>query len=197
MFHERLTCARARSRCSRPERWQPKVPFSWCRCQILVVDYRWGSVGSDETAITIPGGLEKLTFFTGTGRHRAQFAHFFRGQVGSWRPLGVGLVAGSRLYRIRHRCGSLVLSESPGSKPWPFIAQNEWTCYRTGRARRTRRVLVRGSGSTMNRHTHIAATKTQRAENEGRGRHTHTTDTLRARCDGRRERSGQRAPDSI
>ena len=61
------------------------------------------------------------------------------------------------------------------------------TCYRTS-AQKTRRVLVRGSGSTMNRHTHIAATKTRRAENEGRGRHTHTTDTLRARCDGRRER---------
>ena len=71
------------------------------------------------------------------------------------------------------------------------------TCYRTRRAQKTRRVLVRGSGSTMNRHTHIAATKTRRAENEGRGRHTHTTDTLRARCDGRRERSGRRAPNSI
>ena len=59
-------------------------------------------MGSDETAITIPGALEKLTFFTGTGRHRVQIAHFFRGQVGSWRPLGVGLVVCKRLHRIRH-----------------------------------------------------------------------------------------------
>ena len=35
-----------------------------------------------------------------------------------WRPLGVGLVVGKRLYRIRRRRGSLVLSERPGSKPW-------------------------------------------------------------------------------
>ena len=72
-------------------------------------------MGSDETAITILGALEKLTFFTGTGRHRAQITYFFRGQIGSWRPLGVGLVVGSRLHRIRRRCGGLVLSESPGS----------------------------------------------------------------------------------
>ena len=38
-------------------------------------------------------------------------------------PLGVGLVVGGRLYRMRHRCGSLVLPESPGSKPWLFIAK--------------------------------------------------------------------------
>ena len=79
-------------------------------------------MGPDETAITIPGALEKLTFFTGTGRHRVQIAHFFRGQIGSWRPLGVGLVVGKRLYRIRHRCDSLVLPEGPGSKQWPKAA---------------------------------------------------------------------------
>ena len=77
LFHGRPTCARSRCRCSRPERGQPEVPFSACRCHILVVDYQWGSMGSDETAITIPGALEKLTFFTGTGRHRVQIAHFF------------------------------------------------------------------------------------------------------------------------
>jgi hypothetical protein len=37
--------------------------------------------------------------------------------VGSWRSLGVGLVVGSRLYRIRRRRDRLVLSESLGSKP--------------------------------------------------------------------------------
>ena len=74
-------------------------------------------MGSDETAITIPGALKKLTFFTGTGRHRVQIAHFFRGQIGSWRSLGVGLVVGKRLRRLRHLCSSLVVSEGPGSKP--------------------------------------------------------------------------------
>ena len=34
-------------------------------------------MGSDEIAITIPGALEKLTFFTGTGRHRVQILYFF------------------------------------------------------------------------------------------------------------------------
>ena len=80
-------------------------------------------MGPSETAITIPGALEKLTFLSGTGRHRVQITHFFRGQIGSWRPLGVGLVVGKRLHRIRRRCGSLVLSESPGNKPWPIAAK--------------------------------------------------------------------------
>ena len=49
---------------------------------------------------------------TGTRRHRAQITHFFRGQIGSWRPLEVGLVVGSRLHRLRQRGGSLELPES-------------------------------------------------------------------------------------
>ena len=65
LFHGRPTCARSRCRCSRPERGQPKVPFSWCRCHILVIDYRWGSMGSDETAITILGGPLVIDVFDG------------------------------------------------------------------------------------------------------------------------------------
>ena len=87
-------------------------------------------MGSDETVITIPGALEKLTFFTGAGRHRVQIIYFFRMQIGSWRPLGLGLVVGRRQHRIRRRCGSLVLSESAGSKPCPFIAKDEWAAER-------------------------------------------------------------------
>ena len=87
-------------------------------------------MGSDETAITIPGALEKLTFFTGTGRHRVQIAHFFRGQIGSWRPLGVGLVLGKRLSRIRRRCGSLVSSESPESHCQVIHAIDAWSAER-------------------------------------------------------------------
>jgi hypothetical protein len=44
-----------------------------------------------------------LTFFTGTGRHRVQITYFLWWQIGSWRPLGVGLGSGGRLRRMR-RC---------------------------------------------------------------------------------------------
>ena len=64
-------------------------------------------MGSDETASTIPGGLEKLTFFTGTGRHRAQIIYFFRMQIGSQTPSGIGLMVGSRLDRMRRFLGPL------------------------------------------------------------------------------------------
>ena len=63
MFHDRPTCASSRCRCSRPERGQPKVAFSRCRCQILVVDYRWGSIGSDETATATTGGPRVIGVF--------------------------------------------------------------------------------------------------------------------------------------
>ena len=68
--------------------------------------------------------------YTGTGRHRAQITHFFRGQIGSWRSLGVGLVVGSRLYSIRHRCGSLLLSGSPGSQTSAKAAKTSWPAER-------------------------------------------------------------------
>jgi len=42
-----------------------------------------------------------LTFLTGTGRHRVQIAHFFRGKIGSWTPSGIGLGSGGRLDRAR------------------------------------------------------------------------------------------------
>ena len=72
-------------------------------------------MGSNETATATTGGPRVIAYLTGTGCYRAQIIYFFRGQIGSWRPLGVGPVVGKRLYRTRHRCGSLVLSESPGS----------------------------------------------------------------------------------
>ena len=70
-----------------------KVPFSWCRCHILVVDYRWGSMGPDETAITIPGALEKLTFFTGrapSGPNYLLFSDVDRLADSLWDRSGVG-----------------------------------------------------------------------------------------------------------
>ena len=78
--------------------------------------------------------------------------------------------------------------------PGPFHSPR--TYYRTCRAQKTRRVLVRGSGSTMNRHTHTQPQNARRATNEGRERCTHTADTLRARRGGRRERSGRHTPNS-
>ena len=44
-----------------------KVPFSACRTHIFVIDYRWGSMGSDETAITIIGGPRVIDVFYGNG----------------------------------------------------------------------------------------------------------------------------------
>ena len=115
MFHDRPTCARSRSRCSRPERGRSKVPFSWCRCHILVTDYRWGSMGPNEPATATTGGPRVIDVFYGDGAPSGPITHFLWWQIGSWRPLGVGLVVGRRLYRIRRRCGSLVLPESPRS----------------------------------------------------------------------------------
>ena len=62
-------------------------------------------MGSTETATASTGALEKLTFFTGTGRHRAQIIYFFRGQLGARTRSGLGLIVGSRLYRIRRFLG--------------------------------------------------------------------------------------------
>ncbi len=78
-------------------------------------------MGSEETAITIPGALEKLTFFTGTGRHRAQIIYFLWWQIGSWRPHGVGLVVGSRLYRMRR-----FLGPSGGSEAIARLFMVQW-----------------------------------------------------------------------
>ena len=73
-------------------------------------------MGSNETATATTGGPRVIAYLTGTGRHRAQIIYFFWIQIGSWGSLEVGLVVGTRLHRIRHRCRSLVLSESPGSQ---------------------------------------------------------------------------------
>ena len=58
-------------------------------------------MGPSETAITIPGALEKLTFLTGTGRHRVQITYFFRMQIGSRTPSGIGLGSGGHRHRKR------------------------------------------------------------------------------------------------
>ena len=60
-------------------------------------------MGSDETAITIPGGPRVIDVFHGNGAPSGPNYTLFS---------GAGLVVGSRLYRIRRRCGGLVLPES-------------------------------------------------------------------------------------
>ena len=60
-------------------------------------------MGPSETAITIPGALEKLTYLTGTRRHRVQIIYFFQMRIGSRTPSGLGLGSGDRLHRMRRR----------------------------------------------------------------------------------------------
>ena len=91
-------------------------------------------MGSDETAITIPGGLEKLTFFTGTGRHRVQIIYFFRMQIGSRAPSGIGLGSGSRRHRMRRCLGlSRELWIENFGKSWSSALERQgpWEMYLT------------------------------------------------------------------
>ena len=62
-------------------------------------------MGSNETAITIPGGPRVIAYLTVTGHHRAQNIYFFRKQIGSQTPSGIGLGSGSRPRRMRVRLG--------------------------------------------------------------------------------------------
>ena len=76
-------------------------------------------MGSNETATATTGGPRVIDVFYGNGAPSGPNCTLFSGQIGSWRPLAVGLVVGSRLRRIRPRCASLVLFERPGSKTCP------------------------------------------------------------------------------
>ena len=87
-------------------------------------------MGSNETAMATTGGPRVIDVFAGDGAPSGPNYALFSGQIGSWRSLGVGLVVGSRLCRIRRRCGGLVLPESPESKPWLFIAKAVWSAER-------------------------------------------------------------------
>ena len=70
-------------------------------------------MGSNETATATTGGPRVIAYLTVTGHHRAQIVYFFRIQIGSRTPSGLGLRSGSRLERVRR---FLVLPESSGSK---------------------------------------------------------------------------------
>ena len=79
-----------------------------------------------------------MTFLAGMGRHRTPDPYFFRGQIGSRKSLGVDLVVGSRLHRIRLRLG---LPESSESKTWGISGQAECLAERNARY-----VSIDGSG---------------------------------------------------
>ena len=58
-------------------------------------------MGSDETAITIPGGPWVIDVFYGNGCHRDQINYFFRWQIGSRAPSGIGRRSVCPLDRVR------------------------------------------------------------------------------------------------
>ena len=60
-------------------------------------------MGSNETDTATTGAPKKLTFLTGTGRHRVQIIYFFRMLIGSRARSGVCLGSGSRRHRMRQR----------------------------------------------------------------------------------------------
>jgi len=72
-------------------------------------------MGSSETATATTGGPRVIDVFDGNGAPSAPIIYFVRMQIGPRTSAGVALIVGKRLHRIRHRCSSLVLSESPGS----------------------------------------------------------------------------------
>ena len=62
-------------------------------------------MGSNETAITIPGGPRKIVIFDVQGRAKAQIKHFFGMEIGSRTPSALDLLLVRRLHRIRGCAG--------------------------------------------------------------------------------------------
>ena len=58
-------------------------------------------MGSNETAAATTGGPRVIDVFDGDGVLAAQIIYFFRMQIGSQTPSGIGLGSGSRLDRMR------------------------------------------------------------------------------------------------
>ena len=87
-------------------------------------------MGSNETATATTGGPRVIDVFDGNGAPSGPNCTLFPGADRLLEASGGRSGGGSRLHRIRRRCGGLVLSESPGSKPWPFIAKDEWAAER-------------------------------------------------------------------
>ena len=87
-------------------------------------------MGPDETATATTGGPRVIGVFAGNGAPSGPNCTLFRGQIGSQTPSGIGLGSGSPRDRIRRRCGSLVLSESPGSHCQVIHVKTPWAAER-------------------------------------------------------------------
>ena len=136
LFHDRPTCARSRCRCSRPERGQPKVPFSACRCHILVVDYRWGSLGSDEAAKATTGGPRVIDVFYGDGAPSGPNYLLFsdvdwlagslydRSGVG-WSPMPHALVLGAPQRALDRKLWGIMVQSNRAQRTL-LICMNRW-----------------------------------------------------------------------
>ena len=76
---------------------------------MLVIDYQWGSMGSDETAITVPGGPRVIDVFDGNDGRRdfvetwMRLSHFE--EVFHPSELGRALI---RFLPMRRRCSDAV-----------------------------------------------------------------------------------------
>ena len=77
---------------------QPKVPSRGVDA-IFVIDYRWGSMGSEETAARRLLGAPVIDVFYGNGAPSGPNYLLFRMQIGSRTPSEMGLGSGSRLGR--------------------------------------------------------------------------------------------------
>ena len=65
-------------------------------------------MGSNETAITIPGGPRKIVIFDAQRCAKAQIKHFFGMQIGSRTPSGLGPLLLRRLRRTRCCAGRAI-----------------------------------------------------------------------------------------
>ena len=86
-------------------------------------------MGSDETATATTGGPRVIDVFNGNGCHQAQIIYFFRMQIGSRTPSGIGLGSGSRLRRMRESLGlprELWIEIFGGS--WSRAIERKGTC---------------------------------------------------------------------
>ena len=61
-------CARSKQTNNNQANPVAQVPFPCCRRAIALIDYRWGSIGSNETAITIPGGPRVIQYVGGPSK---------------------------------------------------------------------------------------------------------------------------------
>ena len=62
-------------------------------------------MGSNETATATTGGPRVIAYLTGMGCHRDQIIYFFCMQIGPRTAMGVALIVGSRLDRMRRFLG--------------------------------------------------------------------------------------------